>query len=94
MLGLALGASTGGGCAGREAVVSCETELCVRLASFNFLRLSLGTCARTLIAMIVDTACKKGFQMILLDSYEGFDKVSKGFYIISMSILLGSLSGF
>ena len=35
-----------------------------------------------------------GFQMILLDSYKGFDKDSKGFYIISTSILLGSLSGF
>ena len=45
-------------------------------------------------SVMISMRILQGFQMIMLDSYKGFDKDSKGFYRISMRILLGSLSRF
>ena len=44
-------------------------------------------------SVMISMRILQGFQMIMLDSYKGVDKDSKGFYRISMRIVLGSLSG-
>ena len=45
-------------------------------------------------SVMISMRILQGFQMIMVDSYKGFYKDSKGFYKISMVVLLWSLSGF